>query len=324
MRVGPRGGAPGEAMRVMLRAALKRACAVRGFAPLLLVAAGLAGCASQPGAGLGDGPRSIVLTHPSGETVAVTYWRPGGGYDADALREISVLFRDRRSGDTIPVDPALIDTLVELRQRTGAPPEAPIRLTSGYRSPASNALLARTNANVADNSYHMRGQAADFSIPGVSPARLAEEAAAMQRGGYAMYPSTGHVHVDTGPFRTWTPKGGGGEARPSSTWQEARAPQKVPDRAPERTPERIVLADAAPVPNRPLPTGPIILPPAILAAEPSPARVVPNKTPPNKGAPSKGAVAKAPVPPDLVQVRAVLAQLKEQPGPTPAKKKPQP
>ncbi len=324
MRVGPRGGAPGEAMRMMLRAAVKRACAVRVFAPLLLVAAGLAGCASQP-TGLGDGPRSVVLNHPSGETVAVTYWRPGGGYDADALREISVLFRDRRSGETIPVDPALIDTLVELRQRTGAPPEAPIRLTSGYRSPASNALLARTNANVADNSYHMRGQAADFSIPGVSPARLAEEAAAMRRGGYAMYPSTGHVHVDTGPFRTWTPKGGGGEARPSSTWQEARAPERAPPKAPEQAPERIVLADASPVPHRPLPTGPIVLPPGILAPEPTPARAVPVKeTVGAKPGLNKRAVAKAPVPPDLVQVRAVLAQLKEQPGPVPVKKKPQP
>ncbi len=324
MWVGPRGGAPGEAMRMMLRAAVKRACAVRVFAPLLLVAAGLAGCASQP-MGLGDGPRSVVLNHPSGETVAVTYWRPGGGYDADALREISMLFRDRRSGEVIPVDPALVDMLVELRQRTGAPPEAPIRLTSGYRSPASNALLARSNANVADNSYHMRGQAADFSIPGVSPARLAEEAATMRRGGYAMYPSTGHVHVDTGPFRTWTPKGGGGEPRGAPVLQEARAPERAPPKAPDRAPERIVLADAAPVPHRPLPTGPIVLPPGILAPEPTPARAVPVKeTVGTKPGLNKRAVAKAPVPPDLVQVRAVLAQLKEQPGPAPAKKKPQP
>lgn len=289
---------------------------LRALAPLCLIAAGLAGCASQPGAGLGDGPRSIVMTHPSGETVAATYWRPGAGYDPDAMREITILFRDRRSGETIPVDPALIDMLVELRQRTGAPAEAPIRLTSGYRSPASNALLAKTNANVADNSYHMRGQAADFSIPGVSPARLAEEAAAMQRGGYAMYPSTGHVHVDTGPFRTWTPKGSGGEPRGGQAVQEARAPQKP------AAVERVALADLAPpprptpVPNRPLPTGPIVIPAALVAPEPTlptPAKTVPSKAP----------VAKAPVPPDLGRVRAVLVQLKEQPAPPPAKKKPQ-
>lgn len=250
-----------------------------------LFAAGLAGCATPPGgnAGLGEGPRSVVLTHPSGETVAVTYWRPGG-YDADALREIAVLFRDRRTDETIPVDPALIDMLVELRQRTGAPPEAPIRLTSGYRSTATNAALARVNGNVAENSYHMRGQAADFSIPGVPPARLAEAAAAMQRGGYALYPHTGHVHVDTGPFRTWTPKGGG-EPRNGAAIQEARAAVRA------KTPARVEVAEA------------------------------PQDRKPASERPAKTAVAKAPAPPDLSRVRVVLAQLKEQPAPAGKDKK---
>lgn len=256
-----------------------------------LFAAGLAGCATSPGgnAGLGEGPRSVVLTHPSGETVAVTYWRPGG-YDADALREIAVLFRDRRTGETIPVDPALVDMLVELRQRTGAPPEAPIRLTSGYRSTATNAALARVNGNVAENSYHMRGQAADFSIPGVPPARLAEEAAAMQRGGYALYPHTGHVHVDTGPFRTWTPKSGG-EPRNGAAIQEARAAVRA------KTPARVEVAEA-PQDRKP---------PVAVAA----AAAVPAPRP----------AGKAPAPPDLSRVRVVLAQLKEQPAPAGKDKK---
>lgn len=278
---------------------------LRTVVPCLFAAAGLAGCASPPGgnSGLGEGARSIVLTHPSGETVAVTYWRPGG-YDADALRNISVLFRDRRSGEVVPVDPALIDTLVELRQRTGAPPEAPIRLTSGYRSSATNAALARINANVAENSYHMRGQAADFSIPGIPPARLAEEAAALQRGGYALYPHTGHVHVDTGPFRTWTPKGGA-EPRGLPATQEAKAP--VRDKAP-----RIEVVEAAtPLPKPvPVPVAPL---PAVLSpsAKPPSAKLVGGRT-----QPVRPALAKAPVPPDLFRVRMVLAQLKEPPVPS--------
>ncbi|WP_274390060.1 DUF882 domain-containing protein [Azospirillum doebereinerae] len=276
-------------MRSILRA-VRRAVPYavhRAVLPCLL-AAGLAGCASSPGgdAGLGEGPRSIVLSHPSGESVAVTYWR-SGGYDADALREISVLFRDRRSGETIPVDPALIDTLVALRQRTGAPPDAPIRVTSGYRSTATNAALARTNANVAENSYHMRGQAVDFSIPGVPPARLAEEAAALQRGGYALYPHTGHVHVDTGPFRTWTPKSGG-EPRGLPAVQEAKA------RA--RKTEPVQVAEAP----RPAPV------------KAQPAQIARAMAKPATGKP---ALAKAPLPPDLSKVRTVLAQLKEQPAP---------
>ncbi|SMH56020.1 YcbK family protein [Azospirillum agricola] len=275
-------------MRSILRAVIHHA-AIRHLAVPCLFAVGLAGCATAPdgAAGLGEGPRSIVLTHPSGETVAVTYWRPGG-YDADALREIAILFRDRRSGETIPVDPALVDMLVELRRRTGAPPEAPIRITSGYRSTATNAALARTNANVAENSYHMRGQAADFSIPGVSPARLAEEAAAMQRGGYALYPHTGHVHVDTGPFRTWTPKSGG-EPRGVPATQEARAAAR--NRNPARAPAQVEVAEAPVAAPRP-------------AGKPAPERPA-----------AKPALAKAPAPPDLSKVRMVLAQLKEQPAP---------
>ncbi len=282
-------------MRSILRAVL------RAVVPCLFAAAGLGGCASSSGsnAGLGDGARSIVLIHPGGETVAVTYWRPGG-YDADALRDLSVLFRDRRTDEVIPVDPALIDMLVELRQRTGAPAEAPIRLTSGYRSTATNAALARVNANVAENSYHMRGQAADFSIPGIPPARLAEAAAAMQRGGYALYPHTGHVHVDTGPFRTWTPKGGA-EPRGLPATQEAKAPTRDKTPRVEVAEAAVPPAKAAPVPA-PAPA-PVVAPVAVLAPAARPAV--------ERMAPAKPALAKAPVPPDPSRMRFVLVQLKE-------------
>lgn len=277
---------------------------VRIVVPCLLAAASLAGCASTPSGNtvLNDGPRSVVVTHhPSGETVSATYWR-GGGYDPDALKELSVLFRDRRTGEVVPVDPGLIDMLVELRERCGAAADTPIRLTSGYRSVATNAFLARSNPNVAENSYHMRGQAADFSIPGVPPGCLGEAAAAMRRGGYAVYPHTGHVHVDTGPFRTWIPKGG--EPRTQPVTVEAKASPR------EKTPARVEVA-AAP---QPLPV-------------PSPAPASPpDRAPrPAVAAAARPVIAKAPAPPDLSRVRTVLAQLKDQPAtPTKDRKKAQP
>jgi uncharacterized protein YcbK (DUF882 family) len=170
-----------------------------------LAAGTLAGCATAPGPDSGpDSPRSIVLVHPeSGEAVSVTYWRPGG-YDSKALFDLSLLFRDRRAGDFLPVDPALIDTIVAIRDRLGVPPDTPIHLTSGYRAPITNASLARGNGNVAENSYHIRGRAADIRIPGVSGRRVAAVAAELGRGGYAYYPGSDHVHVDSGPPRTWT------------------------------------------------------------------------------------------------------------------------
>ncbi|PWC36210.1 DUF882 domain-containing protein [Azospirillum sp. TSO35-2] len=262
-----------------------RALAILG---VLFTASQLAGCATAPmeSARLDGGPRSVVLSHPaSGETVSVTYWRPDG-YDQAALREISILFRDRRSDEVVPIDPALVEMLVELRQRTGAPPDAPIRITSGYRSSATNASLSRTNPNVAENSYHIRGQAADFSIAGVPPARLAEEAAAMQRGGYALYPHTGHVHVDTGPFRTWTPKTG-----------EPRAPQILEAQARARAKARATaLAQAT---------------------SHAPVQVAEAAKP---GKSSGKSPAKAPAAPDLARVRLALAQIKDLPAQKPAKR----
>ncbi|WP_451971981.1 YcbK family protein [Azospirillum endophyticum] len=263
-----------------------------GMLAVLTVATQLGGCATTPppeSAKLDGGPRSVILHHPaSGETASVTYWRPGDGYDPAAMRQVSVLFRDRRSDEVIPVDPALIDMLAELRQRVGALPESPIRITSGYRSGATNASLARTNPNVAENSYHMRGQAADFSIAGIPPSRLAEEAAAMQRGGYAMYAHTGHVHVDTGPFRTWTPKTGEPRAPQILEAQaraRARAQALVLAQKATGTKGRVQVADAAAKPGKP-PAKPAKAPPKSAARAPSP---------------------------DLSRVRVALAQVKEMP-----------
>lgn len=264
-----------------------------GILAVLTVATQLGGCATAPpleSAKFDGEPRSVVLQHPaSGESASVTYWRPGDGYDPAAMREIAVLFRDRRSDEVIPVDPALVDMLVELRQRVGASAESPIRLTSGYRSSATNASLARTNPNVAENSYHMRGQAADFSIAGIPPSRLAEEAAAMQRGGYAMYAHTGHVHVDTGPFRTWTPKTG-----------EPRAPQILEAQARARARAQALAMKHGGGKGR------------VQVAEAAAKAVKPGKPPAKPAkAPAKSAVRAAA--PDLSRVRVALAQVKEMP-----------
>ena len=252
----------------------------------------LAGCASTPApqATVSGQPRSITLHHPaSGETVSAIY-RRSDGYDAEAMQQIATLFRDRRNGEVVPVDPALVDMLVDLRERCGASPDTPIHITSGFRSQATNVALARTNPNVAEHSFHMRGQAADIYIPGVAPRRIADEAAAMQRGGYAMYAHTGHVHVDTGPFRTWTPKGGEPRTTPAILEARATAPRKIADAAPEK-PAPVAKAAKAKTNAKATPVQTAALPPAKSDA-------------------------------DLSRVRYVLAQLKEQPTPAVAKKKP--
>lgn len=188
---------------------------------LALLGGLLAGCATTTQTGTapaaGGPTRSIVLHHTeSDESLSVTFQRDGV-FDPDAMIAINTLFRDRRSGEETVIDPQLIGFLADLRDRLELPGDTPINLTSCYRSRATNVALARTNGNVAENSYHMRGQAVDFHIPGVPLKRIAEEAAALGRGGYAQYAA--HVHIDTGPFRTWS-TGGNRERR---TWVEARS-----------------------------------------------------------------------------------------------------
>ncbi len=162
----------------------------------------VAACATRPS---DLQPRSLNLRHPaSGDHLEVTYWRDGN-YDPAALNRIDRFFRDRRVGEIHQIDPRLLDLLHDLHGNLGLSPGTPIDLLSGYRSPRTNAWLARCSRNVAAHSYHLRGQAADIHLPHVSPRRVASVAGALHRGGYAAYPCDGFTHVDTGPIRTWAP-----------------------------------------------------------------------------------------------------------------------
>src|SRR5262249_52972482 len=127
----------------------------------------LSGCASGPPRDLAhapEGTQSIRFWHkPSDERISVAF-RMGGRYSETAFAEIDHISRDRHNGDEYPVDPDLIELIAGLRDRMALPPDTEIELLSGYRSPESNAMLARTNKNVAKDSYHMKGKAADIRI----------------------------------------------------------------------------------------------------------------------------------------------------------------
>lgn len=212
---------------------------------LLIILAGCAGMHrdldSAPA-----GTQSIVMWHkPSGERISVTY-RSGGRYNSAAFDKIDNLFRDRRNGDEYAIDPALIDVIADLRDKMMMAVDTPIELTSGYRSTESNSALARSNRNVARNSYHTKGQAADIRIPGMIPSVLELVAKTMQRGGVALYPDSGHVHVDVGPVRGWEVKRGREEGSPSSSGKSSSSGTIV--RSKSLTPVNDV---AVPLPPKP-------------------------------------------------------------------------
>jgi uncharacterized protein YcbK (DUF882 family) len=118
--------------------------------------------------------------------------------------QIDHIFRDRHEDETYPIDPDLLEVIAGLRDRMVMPADTPIELLSGYRSPASNANLAKTNKYVAKSSFHMKGKAADIRIPDMNSRVLEAVAKTIQRGGVALYLDSQHVHVDTGPVRGWS------------------------------------------------------------------------------------------------------------------------
>ena len=176
---------------------------MKKFIPLLLLL--LAACGPTRDLSVAPvGEQSIVLWHKqTGERIDVTT-RSNGHYNESAFNQIDHIFRDRHTGEEYPIDPKLIDALADLRDKLLMSPSDPIELLSGYRSPESNANLAKTNKYVAKSSFHMKGKAADIRIPEMNSSALEAVAKTMQKGGVALYPDSGHVHVDTGPIRGWS------------------------------------------------------------------------------------------------------------------------
>jgi uncharacterized protein YcbK (DUF882 family) len=142
---------------------------------------------------------SFVHTH-TGETLRTAYFQDGR-YQAQSLAQVDYLLRDFRSGDVHRIDPALLDILFELQ--TMANRAAPFEVISGYRSPATNAMLRRSSEGVAQHSMHLEGRAIDVRLRGFPTRRLAEHARTLGHGGVGFYARSDFVHIDTGRVRFW-------------------------------------------------------------------------------------------------------------------------
>jgi uncharacterized protein YcbK (DUF882 family) len=91
---------------------------------------------------------------------------------------------------------------VALSGQTGVP--APYQVISGYRSPATNAILHAESGQVAVKSLHMEGRAIDISVAGMDLDYLHQAALGLGAGGVGYYPVSGFVHVDVGNVRNWS------------------------------------------------------------------------------------------------------------------------
>lgn len=168
---------------------------VMGAAASLLPANALAAITPATGA-----RRLAFLNTHTGDRFDEAYWEHGA-YVPGAMAEIKHVLRDHRSNETHDIDARLLDQLHQLNGLVGA--AAPYQIISGYRSPATNAMLHANSDGVASHSLHMEGRAIDIRMQGVDLPRLRDAALSMQSGGVGYYQASDFIHVDTGRVRRW-------------------------------------------------------------------------------------------------------------------------
>jgi uncharacterized protein YcbK (DUF882 family) len=179
---------------------LTRRGLLRAFAATTVVAAPTYANAFGFLRGAGDIRKISIYSSRSGETLESVYWIDGN-YIPEAMSEINRIMRDWRSGDTIRIDARNVDIMAASHALLET--NEPYMLLSGYRSPATNAMLRSRSGGVARNSLHMKGQAADLRLKSRSVSQMARAAAACNAGGVGKYSRSNFVHMDCGPVRVW-------------------------------------------------------------------------------------------------------------------------
>ena len=174
----------------------------------LLGAVPITAAAAVPGyAGIfriGRGSRHVrrlrMYSERTGESLDSIYWADGQYIDG-ALSEVSFFMRDWRNGEVRNIDKRVLDIVAAVHAALDT--EEPYTLVSGYRSPDTNRMLRRRSSGVAKSSRHLLGQAADLSLRSRSVDQVFQAASAVSTGGIGRYSSSGFVHMDCGPVRSW-------------------------------------------------------------------------------------------------------------------------
>lgn len=142
---------------------------------------------------------ALQNTH-TGEVLDTTYSIDGRAQPAE-LGRLDWIFRDHRAGSVLPIDERLFDLLHELAASAGIEPR--YEIISGYRSPATNAMLVKASDGVSLRSLHMAGKAIDIRLVGLPLAKLRDLALAKGVGGVGYYPGSDFLHLDVGRVRSW-------------------------------------------------------------------------------------------------------------------------
>lgn len=141
---------------------------------------------------------SFYHTH-TGEHLKIDY--SCDGCSPAAMNRLNNFLRDFRTGEVHPIDPALLDIIYGIQQKSGS--RGVIEIISGFRSPRTNELLRSQSNGVARKSLHMKGQALDIRIVDLKTRDLRDAALSLHRGGVGYYAKSDFVHIDTGRYRYW-------------------------------------------------------------------------------------------------------------------------
>lgn len=120
-----------------------------------------------------------------------------GPFETDLLRRV---LRDRTNWEEHAIDAGPLGVMRQALTTFGA---RRVEVISGYRSDKLNEMLRKKGRHVARQSQHVLGCAVDFRLVGVATRDLLRFVRAHHSGGVGFYPSSGFVHVDSGPRRNW-------------------------------------------------------------------------------------------------------------------------
>ncbi len=177
----------------------RRAFVLGAVAAVLYGSAACAKAAGLPG----RAPKPFLrLRHATTGEVLSSRFERWGRPDPVEARRLEWFMRDWREGRSMPIDHALLRFLACIRHFAVLEGhEGEILLHSGFRTPKTNEMLRRAGIAAARNSLHLKAMAADISVAGLPPSRLAAAARRIGLGGVGRYSS--FVHVDSGHCRHW-------------------------------------------------------------------------------------------------------------------------
>ena len=148
------------------------------------------------------GPGEITLRrYTDGQRMRVRVVDDKGEVLERGRQQLAQILRSGPDDRAAPPRPELVQLLYKVADHFGRQHE--VWVISGYRSPEYNELRTRQSRQVGKESRHMKGEAIDIRIDGVTITALHRYVRGLKAGGVGFYPDSQFIHMDIGPVRHW-------------------------------------------------------------------------------------------------------------------------